>query len=84
MNEEAIRQAGEGLNELNLYLNGRSDILGSSTERSPIAGSIAPVSGGHAPLSSVTTIRGGDLSFAVPTFSGPAASILSYSSGSKA
>jgi hypothetical protein len=81
MNGEAVRQTEEQLIELNVYLNGRSDILGSSTERSPIAGSIAPVSGS---LSSATTIRGGDLSFAVPTFSGPAASILSYSSGSKA
>lgn len=81
MNDKAVRQTEEQLIELNVYLNGRSDILSSSTERSPIAGSIAPVSSS---LSSAATIRGGDFSFAVPTFSGPAASVLSYSSGSKA
>lgn len=87
MNDKAVCQTtdwsvhqGEHGIELNVYLNGRSDILGGSTERSPIAGSLAPEPGDHI-ASPGSSRRGGDLSFAIPTFSGTSTGLLSYRSG---
>lgn len=83
MNEKAIRKAGEeDRAELNWYLTG-GIAVGNKSEQLPIAGSLTPEPAAAAAVTD-SNRRGGDLSFAIPTFSGPAASVLSYSTGSKA